>query len=185
MNRPPQGGNHGGGGGGGGGFDLGDISSIISNAQSHPQGQSQDSSLFSSVASFLKNKQGDIDPNDIDEDQVVQNHQKVTNSNDTATSGEIGQAAALNAIKGFLGGGNNGGGGSGNAQQQMIGAAMAAAGNLFDQKQSQGQASGLKEEAMQKAGEAVMKLMIKNQVSGMIGGGNSGGLGQLAAKFLN
>lgn len=33
---------------------------------------------------------------------------------------------------------------------------------------------------MQQAGQAVMKLMIKNQVSGMIGGGNSGGLSQLA-----
>ncbi|KAK0522474.1 hypothetical protein OC842_006454 [Tilletia horrida] len=166
----------------GGGFDLGDISSIVSHAQNHGDSQNQDSGLFSQVAGFLKNQQGNVS-GDIDEDEVVQNHQKVTNSDQTTNSHEIGQAAALNAIKSVLGG--SGGGGGGNSQSAMVGAAIAAAGQLFDQKQSQGQASGLKEEAMQSAGQAVMKLMIKNQMSSMIGGGQSGGLGQLAAKFLN
>ncbi|KAK0548684.1 hypothetical protein OC861_003675 [Tilletia horrida] len=177
-NQPPQGGNQ-------DGFDLGDIQQLVSHAQNHSDGQSQDAGLFGQVAGFLKNQQqnGNINPNDVDEDQVMQNHQKVTNSNETADSNEIGNAAALNAIKSVLGG-SGGGSGGGNMQQQIIGAAMAAAGNLFDQKQSQGQANGVKEEAMQKAGEMAMKLMIKNQMSGLVGGGNSGGLGALASKFL-
>ncbi|CAD6930684.1 hypothetical protein CF336_g1209 [Tilletia laevis] len=185
LNQPQQQHNNNNSGGGGGGFDFGDISSLVSSAQSHPDGQNQDSSLFSSVAGFLKNKQGNIDADDIDEDQVMQNHQKVTNSNEQASSKEIGNAAALNAIKSILGGGGQSNSSTGSMQQQMLGAAMASAGQLFDKKQEQGQASGLKEEAMQKAGEAVMKLMIKNQVSGMMGGSQSGGLGQLAAKFLS
>ncbi len=43
--------------------------------------------------------------------------------------------------------------------------AMSQAANLFDQKQSQGLAQGNKSDAMEQAGQAVMKLMMKHQVS--------------------
>lgn len=114
----------------------------------------------------------------INEQQLIQHHDKVNNSTDNVNSGEIGNAAALSAIKKVLGT-SGGTSSSGNFQQQLIGAAMAQAGNLFDQKSTAGQASGNKEDAMQQAGQAVMKLLVKNQVSGMIGGGSSSGLSGL------
>lgn len=108
----------------------------------------------------------------------MQSHDKVNNSGEQVGSNEIGNAAALGAIKNVLGGGGGGGSG-GDFQQKLIGAAMAHAGQLFDQKSAAGQASGDKQDAMQQAGEAVMKLMVKHQVTSMIGGGGSGGLGSL------
>lgn len=86
--------------------------------------------------------------------------------------------ASLNAIKSFIG--NNGSSsGSGGSQQQIIGAAMSQAAALFDQKSSNGQVSGGdKQSAVNQAGEAVMKLMIKHQVA------SSGSLGSLASQFM-
>lgn len=167
----------GGGGGGFGGFDLGDISGLVSKAQNHDQSGSGNQQLFGQVASFLQSKQNNIDGN-IDEQQLLQNHDKVNNSNDQVGSGEIGNAAALGAIKNVLGG-SGGGGSGGDFQQKLIGAAMAHAGQLFDSKAAAGQATGDKQDAMQQAGEAVMKLMVKHQMTSMIGGGGSGGLGSL------
>jgi hypothetical protein len=43
--------------------------------------------------------------------------------------------------------------------------AMSHASQLFDQKQSQGLAQGNKSDAMEQAGQMVMKMMLKNQVS--------------------
>lgn len=172
-----------GGGGGNQGFDIGSVQSLISHAQNHGNGQQQDASLFNSAASFLKNNQGNMDGN-IDENTLLQHHDKVQNSNETAHSSEIGNAAALGAIKNVLGGSGGGGQGGGDFQSKLIGAAMSQAGQLFDQKQQNGQASGDKQDAMQTAGQAVMKLLIKNQVSGMIGGGQSGGLGSLAKLLM-
>ena len=131
----------------------------------------------SPVAGFLKSSEGGMD-GDIDENQVMQSHDKVNNSNEQVHSSEIGNAAALGAIKSVLGG-SGGSGGGGDFQQKMIGAAMAQAAQLFDQKSSAGAATGDKQDAMQSAGQAVMKLMIKNQVSSVIGGGSSSGLSSL------
>lgn len=167
------------GGGNSGGFDIGSVESLISHAQNHGNGQQQDASLFNSAASFLKNNQGNMDGN-IDEDTLLQHNDKVQNSNETAHSSEIGSAAALGAIKSVLSGSGGGGSSGGDFQSKLVGAAMSQAGQLFDQKQANGQASGDKQDAMQSAGQAVMKLLLKHQVSSMIGGGGSGGLGSLA-----
>nr|ODN93811.1 hypothetical protein L204_04997 [Cryptococcus depauperatus CBS 7855] len=62
---------------------------------------------------------------------------------------------------------------------------MSEAAKLFDQ--SGGNVQGNKQDAVTSAGQVVMKMLIKNQVSGMIGGSNSGGLSSLmgvASKFL-
>lgn len=57
---------------------------------------------------------------DVDENQVMQHAEKVNNSNEAAHSSEIGNAAALNALKSVLGGG--GGSGGGDMQSKLIGA---------------------------------------------------------------
>lgn len=130
------------------------------------------------AASFLKGKESNMS-GDIDENQLMQNHEKVNNSNETVDSSEIGNAAALSAIKNVLGGSGGNAGGNQGFQQKLIGAAMAQAGQLFDQKSNAGAAQGDKQDAMQSAGQAVMKLMLKHQVTSMVGGGGSSGLSSL------
>lgn len=60
-------------------------------------------------------------------------------------------------------------------QSKLIGMAMSEASNLFDS--SGGAASGNKQDVINSAGMTVMKLLVQSKFSGMIGGGNSGGLG--------
>lgn len=55
---------------------------------------------------------------DVDENQLMQHADKVNNSNVQAHSSEIGNAAALNAIKSVLGGGGSGGQSSGGGDFQ-------------------------------------------------------------------
>ncbi|MCO5556061.1 hypothetical protein L7F22_009605 [Adiantum nelumboides] len=166
-------------GSGSGGFNIGDIAGIVNHAQNHDQSNNGDQQLFGQVASFLQSRAGSV-KGDVNENELMNSHEKVNNGTDPVNSHEIGNAAALGAIRNVLGSGGSGDGNSGDFQQKLIGAAMAQAGKLFDQKQSAGQAGGgSKEDAMNKAGEQVMKLLVKNQVSGMIGGGNSGGLSGL------
>lgn len=102
-----------------GGFDLG---SIISAAQGHSgnNGNSnQSSDLFSQAASFLQNKHGNNPDDRIDEDELMQSHEKVNGGN-AAHSNEIGQAAALGAIKSFIGGGGGQSDSSGGSFQQKV-----------------------------------------------------------------
>ena len=57
--------------------------------------------------------------------------------------------------------------------------AMSEASKLFDQHG--GSASGGKQDAVNGAAMTVTKLLVQSKVSGMIGGGDSGGLGGLAS----
>lgn len=91
---------------------------------------------------------------------------------------------SLSAIKSLL----NGGGGQqqqqqgGGFQQKLMGMAMSHAADLYDQKDAQGQAQGSKQDAVNSAAQMAMGLAMKNpsMLMGLIGGGNSGGLGALA-----
>ena len=80
------------------------------------------------------------------------------------------------ALKKFTSGGGGSGGGS---QTQLISMAMSEASKLFDQHG--GTASGGKQDAVNGAAMTVTKLLVQSKVSGMIGGGDSGGLGGLAS----
>ena len=59
---------------------------------------------------------------------------------------------------------------------------MSHAADLYDQKDGQGQAQGNKQDAVNQAAQMAMGLAMKNPsaLAGLIGGGNSGGLGALA-----
>ncbi|GAA5986437.1 hypothetical protein JCM11641_001000 [Rhodosporidiobolus odoratus] len=149
----------------------------------------EDKGLFASAMSFLQDKGDDDD--DIDEDQAQRAHQQAYSSGDSSNLGakSLGSAAALQALKSFTSGGasqssSNSGGGF---QTQLIGQAMSEASKLFDQ--NGGASDGGKQDVVNMAAKMMMKLMIKNQVSGMMGGGGSsaGGMGQLfslAQKFM-
>jgi hypothetical protein len=77
-------------------------------------------------------------------------------------------------------GGSGGGGGS---QSELISMAMAEATKLFDK--TGGQASGGKQEAANGAAMTVMKLLVQSKLSGMVGGGSSGGLSGLMSMVNN
>ncbi|GAA5916988.1 hypothetical protein JCM6882_005084 [Rhodosporidiobolus microsporus] len=139
----------------------------------------EDSGLFSKALSFLKDQADDDD--DIDENQAQQAHQQAygQGNGQNLNSKDMGSAAALQALKGFIGGGNtqqqNQGG---DFKAQLISKAMAEAAKLFDQ--NGGAAGGAqKQDVVNQAGKMMLKLMVKNQVSGAIGGGSEGGMGQL------
>ena len=77
------------------------------------------------------------------------------------------------AFKSFTSGGGSSGGG--NTQSKLIGMAMSEATKLFES--SGGAASGNKQDVVNSAAMTVMKLLVQSKFSGMIGGGDSGGLG--------
>lgn len=105
----------------------------------------------------------------------------------------MGSAAAMQALKLFLGNGNQQGSNQqgntpqgqnqsqhveGNPQNQFIGMALAEASKLFDHQSSQGNVpSGTsKQSVVQQAGEMALKMYLKGQ-----GGSGAGGL---LGKFL-
>lgn len=90
----------------------------------------------------------------------------------------MGNAAAMQAMKMFMGGGGSSGGGS--TQSEFIGLAMSEASKLFEQQSSAGKVSSgaSKESAVQQAGEMALKMYMKSQAQ------SSGGLMGLASKFL-
>ncbi|GAA5868099.1 hypothetical protein JCM8547_003343 [Rhodosporidiobolus lusitaniae] len=152
----------------------------------------EDSGLFAQAMSFLQDKGDDDD--DIDEQQAQQAHQQAYGQGNSSNLGskDLGSAAALQALKSFIGGSggqqqqqqNSGGG----FQTQLIGQAMSQAAKLFDQNGGAAD-GGNKQDVVNMAAKMMMKLLLKNQASGMIGGGtgSGGGMGQLmglASKFM-
>lgn len=122
------------------------------------------------------------------DEQHVQNAHAEAYENGNASSldaGSLGSAAAMQVLKSFTSGGGSGGG-SGNSQTQLISMAMSEASKLFD---SQGSASGQKQDAINGAAATIMKMLVQSKMGGAstTGGSNSGGLGSLmglASQFL-
>ena len=93
---------------------------------------------------------------------AVQSHKQFFGgggSGQPASSGSMGSAAAMQALKMFTGGGSGGSQG-GNSQNAFVGMAMGQASKLFDQQSSAGNvASGAsKESAIQQAAETALKM---------------------------
>jgi len=157
------------------------LSGAAHHAQQHA-GDSGDSNMFSSVISHLGQNKQNIGNQQIDEQGAVQSHQQFFGGggvSQPASSGSMGSASAMQALKMFTGGGSGGSSG-GNSQNAFVGMAMGQASKLFDQQSSQGNvASGSnKESAIQQAGEMALKMYMQSQ-----GGGASGLMG-MASKFL-
>ncbi|OWZ76204.1 beta-flanking protein [Cryptococcus neoformans Bt85] len=186
YNRP-----HGQGGASSGnsGFPSIDSNTAVSAANEHNSNGNENSSLFSSALSFIGNM--NKNDTDIDEEKVQRDHQQVYGQGNTGgmTSSSLGAAAAMQALKSFTSGGadtSSNKQGGGDMQSKIMGMAMSEAAKLFDS--SGGNVQGNKQDAITSAGQVIMKLMLKSQVSGMIGGSNSGGLSGLASmasKFLS
>ncbi|ORY91679.1 hypothetical protein BCR35DRAFT_349463 [Leucosporidium creatinivorum] len=136
----------------------------------------QDSSLFTTALSFL-NKQGD-DGEELDEQGIQQAHEKAYGQGDASSLGSksLGAAAAMQALKSFTSGSSDqqtSSSSGGSFQTKLISMAMAEAAKLFDQQG--GASGGNKQDVVNGAGQAMMKLLLKNQVSGLMGGGSAGG----------
>lgn len=137
---PPKHGHHGqhagqhssgtsyGGGSSGSGFDF---SSIESFASQHA-GSTGDSSMFSSAMGMLSGKQSQLANEDVDEQHMVNAHQSFFGNGDAsgATSGGIGAASAMQALKMFSGGSSSSSSG-GSSQNEFVGMAMGQAAKLF------------------------------------------------------
>jgi len=141
-------------------------------------GDSGDSNMFSQATSFISNQNHQTP---VDEQAVQDAHSQAYGQGNASSldASSMGSAAALQALKSFTSGGGSG------SQSALIGAAMSEAAKLF--ASSGGAASGTQQDAVNSAGATVMKLLMQGQMSNMIGGGNSGGLGSLmgmASKFM-
>ncbi|PIL31769.1 hypothetical protein GSI_06473 [Ganoderma sinense ZZ0214-1] len=157
-----------------------DEDEVVNNASREGSG---DHSLFSSALGFLKENK-DEHERPIDEESVQHAHRKAYQEDSAGSlpASSLGSAAALQVLKQFTSGGTSGGG----SQTQLISLAMAEASKLFDK--SGGASSGNKQDAVNGAAMTVMKLLVQSKFSdGIMGGGNSGGLGTLmglASKFM-
>ncbi|SCV70799.1 BQ2448_3561 [Microbotryum intermedium] len=168
--------------GGGGGFDFSQIAQL---ASSH---SGEDEGMFSQAMHFVK--QGQHEDNDIDEQAAQQAHAQAYGDQDSSnmSTNGLGAAAALQAMKKFTSGneGQQQSSGGGGFQAQLISQAMAEASKLFDQNGGTGD-GGSKQDAVGQAGKMALQMLLKSQASGVIGGGNSGGLSGMmgmASKFM-
>ncbi|KAK2073902.1 hypothetical protein P8C59_008145 [Phyllachora maydis] len=185
---PPGNKTHGGAYPAGGGFSHDEDEDFRGAAHHAAQdaGDSGDSGFFGNVLNSLGQRKQQIARQDVDEDDAVRHHQKYFGGQDDgqpATSGGIGSAAAMQALKMFSGGSSGGS----QSQSQFIGLAMSQASKLFDQQSSQGNMSSgtSKESAVTQAAEMALKFYMKNQGGGGSGGSGMSGLMGLASKFIN
>lgn len=121
-------------GGGGGGDDGGfDFSTIERFAHDHAGG-SGDSGMFGQAMSMISGRQSSLQNEGVNESSMVNAHQSFFGGGDPsgATSGGIGQAAAMQALKMFTGGSGGGSSsGGGNMKQEFMGMAMGQAAKLY------------------------------------------------------
>lgn len=129
---------YGGGAGGGLGGFLSSLSGADNVASDHA-GPSGDKDLFSNVLSLVGNKHDQLKDEDVDEDDMVNTHDSYygsgKGSGGSATSGGMGKAAALEAMKLFNRGQTSGSSG-GDSKGAFIGLAMGQAAKLFGESSS-------------------------------------------------
>ncbi|KAG9997271.1 hypothetical protein KCU78_g17030, partial [Aureobasidium melanogenum] len=162
-----------------------DYSSAAHTAAQHA-GDSGDSNLFSNALGMLSGHKAQQE--DVDEDDAMRQHQQFyggAGQPHPASSGSMGSAAAMQALKMFnQGGGSSGSGNAPKSQNDFIGLAMSQAAKLFDQQSSQGNVhqSASKQDAISSAAQMALKMYMKSQGGG--GGSSGSGLMGLMSKFM-
>ncbi|KAG0147219.1 hypothetical protein CROQUDRAFT_699368 [Cronartium quercuum f. sp. fusiforme G11] len=163
------------------GDGIPDFQEAANQANEHADGAA-DPSLFNNALAFLKNRNKKDDEDEIDESRATEAHDRAYNQGQGSSldASSMGAAAALQAFKQFSsGGGSSASQSGGGGQGKLIGMAMAQAAKLFDK--SGGASSGGKQDAVNSAGQMIMKLLMKQKMNQMVGGSNSGGLSGLAS----
>lgn len=158
-----------------------EFSAARRHAEQHA-GDAGDGGLFGSALGLLKGRKGEIANEDIDEEDAVAQHRNFygdAGAGGHASSGNMGAAAAMQALKMFTGGGGGHSGGGGGMQGQFIGVAMGQAAKLFDQQSAQGKVQGgaTKEDAVGQAAKMALKMYMKSEMGGGGGGGHGAGMG--------
>ncbi|PVG03332.1 hypothetical protein CPB86DRAFT_442256 [Serendipita vermifera] len=156
----------------------------IANNQSGASGNNE---LFAQAMAFLG---GGNHSQPVNEEHVTDAHSKVYSENTSASnvSAEaLGSAAALETLKKYMSSSGTSGENTntgGDFQSKMIGMAMSEAATLFDKTGH----TGDKQDAVNGAAATMFKMLFQSKFSGgsggsqptaVMGGGNSGGLGQL------
>ncbi|KAL7908624.1 hypothetical protein GGI35DRAFT_407726 [Trichoderma velutinum] len=155
----------------------------LRNAHQHASeyaGSSGNSDIFSNVISSLGQKKSHLANSDLDEQDAIRKHQQTYEQDaDNLSSGSLGSAAAMQALKKFTQGETGGN----QSQSAFLGLAMSEASKLFDNKAADGKVASdaSKESVIQQAGEMALKMYFKSQ-----GGGQQGpsGLMSIASKFF-
>ncbi|KAN0084754.1 hypothetical protein V8E54_001221 [Elaphomyces granulatus] len=188
--RPSGGGGRPGPPGGYGGDNDNEYSSAIHHAQQHHDNSGgQGRGDYGNAVSHIRQNQGRLSNEDIDENHMVSAHQSLYGGQGQQGGGRpqgqphdensLGAGAAMQALKMFTSGGSSGGG-----KNEFIGMAMAQAGKLWEQQSSAGNANTDKQSAINKAAEMAYKMYSKGE-GGMLGGtGGPSGLLSLAGKFF-
>ncbi|KAL2756583.1 hypothetical protein ACRALDRAFT_1062314 [Sodiomyces alcalophilus JCM 7366] len=164
------------------GGDDDDFRSAASEA-TRQAGSHGDNDLFSSVLGALGQKKGQVEKEDIDEDDILSKYKKFAGGEagpkEQADEKSLGAAAAMQALKLFNSGDTKG---QKNTQGGFLGLAMAEASKLFDDNAKSGRVKQgtTKEGVIQQAGEIALKLFFKSQAKDA----GAGGLVNLASKFL-
>ncbi|KAL6701750.1 hypothetical protein J3F84DRAFT_343286 [Trichoderma pleuroticola] len=143
-------------------------------------GSSGNNTIFSNVISSLGQQKSHLANSDLDEQDAIRKHQETYEQGaDNLSSGSLGSAAALQALKKFTQGETGGN----QSQGAFLGLALSEASKLFDSKAADGKVASdaSKESAIQQAGEMALKMYLKSQ-----GGGQQGpsGLLGIASKFF-
>lgn len=193
---------YGGGGAYGGRGDLGNAANL---ARRQYGDSNADDGVFDSVIGSLSNDR-DLDRDgDIDEEDAIRQHRALygdggyRGDGNQVNAGNIGSAAAMQALKMFTEGKSSGTGNQGASQGEFVGMAMGQAAKLYDQQNSQGATSSgtTKQDVIMAAAKMALKMYMKSEMGGSQGataqssntGSNTntsggGGLLGLASKFL-
>ncbi|KAI2641138.1 hypothetical protein GGS21DRAFT_358277 [Xylaria nigripes] len=152
-------------------------------------GDSGNRDLFSSLLGALNKKKKTLADEDIDEEDAVRTHKKYfseeSDGSEEADDKSIGSAAAMQALKMFIGG-QSGNTAESSSHSAFVALAMGEASKLFDKQASQGNISSgsSKESAVMQAGEMAFKMYLKSQGGGKVSSSGGAGLMNLASKFL-
>jgi len=207
-----------GGQGGQGGQNQGGQGGQYQGGQGSQQDQDNQQNVPDDIQQGLSHVQNNADNgqydnashDDLDHNQLNQANRQAQ-GNGPVSSQAIGQGAAVQALKSFVGGGGSGsgggglgslmsmagsfaggsgGGGGGNlASNPLVMMAMTQAKSMFEQQHAQGNVQGggsfdsMKQEAINSAGHAAMQMVMGSGGSGG-GGFNPSQLMGLASKFM-
>jgi len=142
-------------------------------------GDAGDTDLFKNALNMVQGQQHE---GGVDEQHLVQAHNSFfgEGGQQPATSGNMGAAAAMQALKMFTGGQGASQVSSGGGQNAFVAMAMAQAAKLFDNQAAQGNTGGAsKQDAVASAASMAMK-MFGGGGGGLGGTGGLGGLASLA-----
>ncbi|KAK4170102.1 hypothetical protein QBC43DRAFT_282695 [Cladorrhinum sp. PSN259] len=167
--------------------DETDLKTAAKYAAVNTDNDHDDKNYFKNILGELNGKKGDLEQEDIDEEDAITSHRSIfdpsTPTPSHTSSSSLGSAAALQALKLFNSSSNAPNpSDTAKSQNAFVGLAMAQAAKLFDKQSAEGTVSSGndKNAAVLKAGELALKMYLK----GNKGGSSTAGFGGLGAGLV-